>query len=408
MPTSISDPARQRLKDRIIARSLAVGFDDIGFMGPEGMEVPAARLDEFLALGRHGDMGWLQDRSAWRGDPATLWPEARSIIMLATSFAPPVDPLQSLARTDHGAVSVYAARRDYHDVVKGRLKELAQGLLSEARQIGVEASVKVFVDTAPVMEKPLAAKAGLGWQGKHTNMVSRRHGSWTFLGAIFTTLELPTDPPSPDHCGSCSRCLDICPTGAFPAPYQLDATRCIAYLTVEHQGQIPRAFRPAIGNRIFGCDDCLAVCPWNRFAATSQDIRLQMRGDLQLAPLADLLALDDAGFRQMFAGTPVKRLGRDRFLRNVLVAVGNAGQGGRAAPVAALAASAAARVGARGGGAWLGDPGARGRGMAVGAVRRLACPAARGAGRARPQPGEADPLVLVEWRDGSGEAGRAG
>lgn len=389
MPTSISDPARQRLKDRIIARSVQAGFDDIGFTGPGGMADAAAHLNTFIARGRHGDMGWLQDRAAWRGDPAALWPDARSIIMLATSFAPPVDPLQSLLRTDHGAVSVYAARRDYHDVVKGRLKQLAQGLLSEARQIGVDAAVKVFVDTAPVMEKPLAAKAGLGWQGKHTNMVSRRHGSWTFLGAIFTTLDLASDEPSPDHCGSCSRCLDICPTGAFPAPYQLDATRCIAYLTVEHQGQIPREFRAAIGNRIFGCDDCLAVCPWNRFASASQDIRLQMRGDLQLPPLAELLALDDGGFRQMFAGTPVKRLGRDRFLRNVLVAVGNAGQVGMVEQVRTL----------------LRDPAPLVRGMAVWALSQLLSPADLAAERFRHAPAETDALVRAEWQADQTAAG---
>lgn len=382
MPTLISDLARQRLKDRIIARSVQVGFDDIGFTGPGGMTDAAAQLDAFIARGRHGDMAWLQDRAAWRGDPAALWPEARSIIMLATSYAPPVDPLQSLLQADHGAVSVYAARRDYHDVVKGRLKQLAQGLLSEARQIGVDAAVKVFVDTAPVMEKPLAAKAGLGWQGKHTNMVSRRHGSWTFLGAIFTTLDLASDEPSPDHCGSCSRCLDICPTGAFPAPYQLDATRCIAYLTVEYQGQIPREFRTAIGNRIFGCDDCLAVCPWNRFASTSQDIRLEMQGDLQLAPLMDLLALDDAGFRRMFASTPVKRLGRDRFLRNVLVAVGNAGQVSMAEQVRLL----------------LRDPAPLVRGMAVWALSRLLSPAEFLAERGRHESAETDAQVLSEWQ----------
>lgn len=324
MPTSISEAARRRLRDRLLARASTEGFDDIGITGPSDMMEPATRLARFIELGRHGDMDWLRDRADWRGDPASLWPEVRSIIMLATSFAPPVDPLDGLSRTDRGAVSVYAARRDYHDVVKGRLKQLGQSLLADARQVGAPAEIKVFVDTAPVMEKPLAARAGLGWQGKHTNLVSRRHGSWTFLGAIFTTLDLPKDAPSGDHCGSCRRCLDICPTAAFPAPYQLDATRCIAYLTVEHQGQIPDRFRTAIGNRIFGCDDCLAVCPWNRFATESRDARLEMREDLHLAPLAELLTLDDAAFRKRFAGTPVKRLGRARFLRNVLVAAGNA------------------------------------------------------------------------------------
>ncbi|MDF1719462.1 MAG: tRNA epoxyqueuosine(34) reductase QueG [Minwuia sp.] len=378
----ISEAARQRLKDRIAARSVAVGFADIGFTGPQGMGTAAARLNEFVALGRHGDMGWLQDRAEWRGNPAALWPDARSVIMLATDFAPPTDPLLALDMADHGAVSVYAARRDYHDVVKGRLKQLAQGLLSEARQMGITAEVKVFVDTAPVMEKPLAAKAGLGWQGKHTNLVSRRLGSWTFLGAIFTTLDLPADQPSPDHCGSCTRCLDICPTKAFPSAYQLDATRCIAYLTVEHQGQIPQQFRTAIGNRIFGCDDCLAVCPWNRFAETSQDMRLQMRGDLQLAPLTALLDLDDAAFRQMFAGTPVKRLGRDRFLRNVLVAVGNTGQMVLIDQVRALLADSSPLV----------------RGMAVWALSCLVPAAEFAVERARHQSSEEDAQVLSEWR----------
>lgn len=344
----------------------------------------ASRLERFVELGHHGDMDWLRDRADWRGDPARLWPEVRSIIMLATSYAPPVDPLQSLSRHERGAVSVYAARRDYHDVVKGRLKQLGQSLLADARQVGTPAEIKVFVDTAPVMEKPLAAKAGLGWQGKHTNLVSRRHGSWTFLGAIFTTLDLPKDAPSGDHCGTCNRCLDICPTGAFPAPYQLDATRCIAYLTVEHQGQIPEQFRAAIGNRVFGCDDCLAVCPWNRFARDSRDVRLAMRQELHLAPLADLLALDDPAFRKRFAGTPVKRLGRARFLRNVLVAAGNAGDQGLLQQVRSLLADESPLV----------------RGMAVWALSRIGDATLF---RSESQPrlaAEPDAGVRAEWEAG--------
>lgn len=393
MPTSISEGAARRLRERLLHRARAEGFDDAGITGPDGMADAAARLGHFLQQGRHGDMDWLEQRADWRGDPRRLWQEVRSIIMLATSFAPPADPLHSLAQRDSGTVSVYAARRDYHDVVKGRLKQLGQGLLADARQAAGDAgtpaaAIKVFVDTAPVMEKPLAAQAGLGWQGKHTNLVSRSHGSWTFLGAIFTTLDLPHDDPSPDHCGTCRRCLDICPTDAFPAPYQLDARRCIAYLTVEHRGQIPARFRTAIGNRIFGCDDCLAVCPWNRFAAETRDARMQMRGDLHLAPLADLLALDDATFRQRFAGTPVKRLGRSRFLRNVLVAAGNADDPALLPRVTGL----------------LDDESPLVRGMAVWALGRLADPARIATETARRAGGEPDASVRAEWDAVSGGA----
>lgn len=308
------------LAQAIRDKALALGFDAVGFapaeLGPEAR----TRLRDFLAAGHHGTMGWMAEREAQRGDPRVLWPEARSLICLGLNYGPAGDALANLARPSVGNISVYARHRDYHDVVKGMLKHLAQFVV--ARGGG---GVKVFVDTAPVMEKPLAARAGLGWQGKHTNLVSRGHGSWLFLGEIYTTLELPPDPPGRDHCGSCRRCLDACPTGAFPAPYRLDATRCISYLTIEHQGPIPVALRPGIGNRIYGCDDCLAVCPWNRFASAAREAKLVARGDLMAPELVELAELDDAGFRGRFAGSPVKRIGRGRFARNVAVAIGNSG-----------------------------------------------------------------------------------
>ncbi len=299
-------------------RALALGFDAVGFapaaLGPEAR----TRLGDFIAAGQHGDMGWLAERTEQRSHPQALWAEARSVVALGLSYAPGGDPLATLGRADRGNLSVYARNRDYHDVVKGMLKHLAQFI---AARFGP--AVKVFVDTAPVMEKPLAAQAGLGWQGKHTNLVSRAHGSWLFLGEVYTTLELPPDPPHADRCGSCARCLAACPTDAFPAPYRLDATRCISYLTIEHRGPIPVALRPAMGNRIYGCDDCLAACPWNRFAQATRQAKLQARDDLT-APKLDVLAgLDDAGFRALFAGSPVKRIGRDRFVRNVAIAIGN-------------------------------------------------------------------------------------
>ncbi len=299
-------------------RALALGFDAVGFapaaLGPEAR----TRLADFIAAGQHGDMGWLAERVGQRSHPQALWAEARSVVALGLSYAPAGDPLATLGQADRGNVSVYARNRDYHDVVKGMLKHLAQFI---AARFGP--AVKVFVDTAPVMEKPLAARAGLGWQGKHTNLVSRAHGSWLFLGEVYTTLELPPDPPHADRCGSCARCLAACPTDAFPAPYRLDATRCISYLTIEHRGPIPVALRPAMGNRIYGCDDCLAACPWNRFARVTRQAKLQARDDLAAPRLAALADLDDAGFRALFAGSPVKRIGRDRFVRNVAIAVGN-------------------------------------------------------------------------------------
>jgi epoxyqueuosine reductase len=307
-------------KSLIRDKALSLGFDAVGFcraeLGPEARE----RLVAFLAKGQHGDMGWLADRAEKRSHPRSLWPEARSVIALGLSYAPEDDPLAVLARPNRGGISVYARNRDYHDVVKGMLKHLAQFVVS---RLGPE--VKVFVDTAPVMEKPLAEGAGIGWQGKHTNLVSRAHGSWLFLGEIYTTLDLPPDEPHPDRCGTCSRCLDVCPTRAFPAPYRLDATRCISYLTIEHHGPIPHELRPLMGNRIYGCDDCLSVCPWNRFARATSQPKLRARADLTAPALADLAGLDDAGFRRLFTGSPIKRIGRDRFVRNVLIAIGNSG-----------------------------------------------------------------------------------
>ena len=297
---------------------MAIGFDAVGFcsadLGPEAR----TRLRDFLAAGHHGDMGWLADRADQRSHPRALWPDARSVIALGLSYAPEDDPLASLDQPDRATISVYARNRDYHDIVKGRLKHLAQFLVS---RFGSE--VKVFVDTAPVMEKPLGMRAGLGWQGKHTNMVSRQHGSWLFLGEIYTSLDIPPDPPHADRCGTCARCLTVCPTEAFPAPYRLDARRCISYLTIEHHGPIPVELRPLMGNHIYGCDDCLAVCPWNRFAVPTTHEKLRGRTDLAAPALADLARLDDAGFRALFAGSPIKRIGRNRFIRNVLNAIGN-------------------------------------------------------------------------------------
>ena len=321
------------MKAAIRDRALSLGFDAVGFapaaLGPEARE----RLGAFIAAGQHGDMGWMADRADQRAQPRTLWAEARSVVALGVSYAPPDDPMATLARADRGNVSVYARNRDYHGLVKGMLKHLAQFIAARGG-----AGVKVFVDTAPVMEKPLAAAAGLGWQGKHTNLVSRAHGSWLFLGEVYTTLELPPDTPHADRCGTCTRCLAACPTNAFPAPYRLDATRCISYLTIEHRGPIPVALRPAMGNRIYGCDDCLAVCPWNRFARATPHTSLRARDDLVAPRLAELAALDDAGFRTLFSGSPVKRIGRDRFVRNVAIAVGNSGEAGLRGTAARLAA----------------------------------------------------------------------
>jgi epoxyqueuosine reductase len=341
-------------------------------IGPAG-----ERLDNFIEAGRHGDMAWLATTAARRGDPSKLWPEARSVVMLGMSYAPAGDPMAALEETSRGVISVYARGKDYHDILKSKLKALASML---AARSGAE--VKVFVDTAPVMEKPLAAAAGIGWQGKHTNLVSREHGSWLFLGAIFTTAELAPDAPEPDHCGSCRRCLDVCPTSAFPAPYVLDARRCLAYLSIEHKGHIPAEFRVPMGNRVFGCDDCLAVCPWNKFAAAAREARFSARPETDNPPLAELLGLDDRAFRERFKGTPVKRTGRDRFVRNVLIAAGNSGDLSLTPKVEALLDDASPLV----------------RAMAVWAMRRLAADGIGPRLRQRHLTRERDMAVRAEWQ----------
>jgi epoxyqueuosine reductase len=314
--------------------------------------------------------------AARRGDPRALWPQVRSVIMLGLNYDQGNDPLAILRRRDRGAISTYAQADDYHDVIKPRLKALARWLTAEAG-----GDVKVFVDTAAVMEKPLAGAAGLGWQGKHTNLVSRQFGSWLFLGAIFTTLDLPPDAPESDHCGSCRACLDVCPTAAFPAPYRLDARRCISYLTIEHKGPIPRELRAPMGNRIYGCDDCLAVCPWNKFARAGREMKLAARGELRAPPLAELARLDDAAFRKLFAKSPVKRTGRDRFVRNVLIAIGNSGD--------ATLAAEALRL--------LTDPSTLVRGAAVWALSRLLPPERFAELAAARRAQETEPLVVQEW-----------
>jgi epoxyqueuosine reductase len=309
------------LKQAIAREARALGFGGIGVTAPDAIPEAATHFREFLAAGAHGDMDWLAQNPGRRADPRGLWPDVRSVIMLGVNYGPDEDPLAILGDRSRGAISVYAQGDDYHDVIKKRLKILAQWLVTAA-----PCEVKVFVDTAAVMEKPLAQASGLGWQGKHTNLVSREFGSWLFLGAIFTTLELPRDEAGVDHCGSCRACLDICPTAAFPAPYKLDARRCISYLTIENKGPIPQEFRKGIGNRIYGCDDCLAVCPWNKFAQAGHEAKLAARDELRSPELAELVRLDDAAFRARFTKSSVKRIGRDRFVRNVLMAIGNSGE----------------------------------------------------------------------------------
>lgn len=312
------------LRSKLEIRARDEEFAGLGICAPDATPETAARLREYLAKGRHGQMGWMAERENWRGSAAALWPEARSVIMLAEAYTPEKNPLEILQQRDLAAISVYAQGKDYHDIVKRRLKRVGRWLLEEAARSAQDCEIKVFVDTAPVMEKPLAQAAGLGWQGKHTNILSRDLGSWFFLGAIFTTLNLPKDRADVSHCGSCRSCLDICPTKAFPAPYQLDARRCISYLTIEHKGPVDLDLRALMGNRIYGCDDCLAVCPWNKFAQAATEIGYQPRAG---APeLAELAALDDASFRTRFSGSPIKRIGRDRFIRNVCYAIGNSGR----------------------------------------------------------------------------------
>lgn len=319
----MAEDAAAALARRLKETACAEGFTACGICRPDAVPEAAGRLRAFLDAGAHGQMAWMERRAEWRGDPTALWPEARAVVMLAESYAPSEDPRGILGHRSLGAISVYAQGRDYHDLVKRRLKRLGGWLVAETG-----AAIKVFVDTAPVMEKPLAEAAGLGWQGKHTNLLGRGFGNWVFLGAIFTTHPLPPDPPERDHCGSCRACLEACPTNAFPAPYRLDARRCISYLTIEHQGPVDPDLRPALGNRIYGCDDCLAACPWNKFAVAAREIGYAARVELGRPRLADLAGLDDADFREVFAGSPIKRIGRDRFARNVAYAIGNSGDPG--------------------------------------------------------------------------------
>src|SRR5579863_733284 len=365
------------LKESLAQQARAIGFDCARVTDPGAIAQAGKYFLEFLQTGGHGDMDWLAANPERRGDPRTLWPGVRSVIMLGVNYGPDEDPLEILQQRTRGAISVYAQGDDYHDVIKKRLKALARWLAATA-----SCEVKVFVDTAAVMEKPLAQAAGIGWQGKHTNLVSRDFGSWLFLGAIFTNADLPRDQPEADHCGSCQACLDICPTSAFPAPYKLDARRCISYLTIESKGPIPHEFRKAIGNRIFGCDDCLAVCPWNKFAEAGHEAKLAAREELRAPDLAALARLDDAAFRSLFAKSPVKRVGRDRFIRNVLIAIGNSNDRALAAEAERL----------------LGDTNALVRGAAVWALSQLLEPVEFAALAAGEEP---DDSVVAEWRHGA-------
>jgi epoxyqueuosine reductase len=365
------------LKATLADQARALGFDCVGITDPDAIAEAGRHFQDFLADGAHGDMDWLADRPERRADPRVLWPGVRSVIMLGVNYGPDENPLTILEQRTRGAISVYARGDDYHDVIKKRLKALARWLVAAS---GGE--VKVFVDTAAVMEKPLARAAGLGWQGKHTNLVSREFGSWLFLGAIFTASELPRDDAEADHCGSCQACLDICPTAAFPAPYKLDARRCISYLTIENKGPIPREFRKAIGNRIYGCDDCLAVCPWNKFAQAGREAKLAAREELRAARLADLARLDDAAFRTLFAKSPVKRIGRDRFLRNVLIAIGNSNERALAVEAQRL----------------LDDPSPLVRGAAIWALARLIESAEFAALASAAIRTESDETVRGEWQ----------
>ena len=366
------------LKEELKQQARALGFDCIGVTAPDATVAAGRYFREFLEAGAHGEMDWLATNPERRMDPRALWPGVRSIIMLGVNYGPDEDPLAALAKRRFGAISVYAQGDDYHDVIKKRLKALARWFAAASG-----AELKVFVDTAAVMEKPLAQAAGLGWQGKHTNLVSREFGSWLFLGAIYSAADLPLDEPESDHCGSCNACQEICPTAAFPAPYKLDARRCISYLTIENKGPIPHEFRKAIGNRIYGCDDCLAVCPWNKFAQAGREAKLAARAELRAPELADLVRLDDTAFRALFTKSPVKRIGRDRFLRNVLIAIGNAGD--------ASLASEAERL--------LDDASPLVRGAAVWALSQLMARDAFAALAQRAGVGETDDTVRGEWKD---------
>lgn len=367
-----------RLRAFIGAEAKAAGFETFGIVRPDAIPQAPSRLAEFVEHHRHGTMQWMEERGAERSSPSILWPQVRSIIMLGMNYGPQSDPRDLLDEPDKGLISVYARNRDYHDIIKGRLKNLAGRLIAR-----IGGDVKVFVDTAPVMEKPLAAAAGLGWQGKHTNLVSREYGSWLFLGSIFTTEEIEPDEMQTDHCGNCRACLSACPTNAFPAPYQIDARRCISYLTIENKGPIPAEFRSAIGNHIYGCDDCLAACPWNKFAKTASEARLIARDDLNEPSLEFLLELDDPAFRTLFSGSPIKRIGRDRFLRNVLVAAGNSGDRALVEKCTKL----------------LGDESELVRGSAIWALSQLLHRSELEALFSHYGTAEHDPSVLVEWQD---------
>ncbi len=371
-------------KAEIAERARALGFDQVGFAAPEPAPGVAESLADFLDQGRQGDMDWMARHAERRSDPRVLWPGVATIIAVGLNYGPAGDPLAILERPERGAVSVYAQGGDYHKLMKSRLKRLARAI---AETHG--ARVKVFVDTAPVMEKPAAMSAGIGWQGKHTNLVSRQHGSWLFLGEVFTDLELPPDVAEADHCGACRACIDVCPTGAITAPYELDPRRCISYLTIEHKGHIAVEFRAAMGNRIYGCDDCLAVCPWNKFATPTGETALLPRAQLSAPRLGDLAALDDAAFREVFAGSPIKRTGRDRFVRNVLIAIGNSDD-------AALVPSAQGL---------LGDPSPLLRAMAVWALAQLLPAADFTRLRARHADAETDSAVREEWQAGTEDRG---
>jgi epoxyqueuosine reductase len=364
------------LKAALAREARALGFDCIGVTDPDAIAGAGKYFREVLTAGAHGEMDWLAANPERRMDPQALWPGVRSIIMLGVNYGPDENPLEMLARRSHGTISVYAQGDDYHDVVKKRLKALARWFATESGE-----ELKVFVDTAAVMEKPLAQAAGLGWQGKHTNLVSREFGSWLFLGAIYSAADLPRDQADGDHCGSCNACQEICPTAAFPAPYKLDARRCISYLTIENKGPIPHEFRKAIGNRIYGCDDCLAVCPWNKFAQAGREAKLAARAELRAPLLAELVRLDDAAFRALFAKSPVKRIGRDRFIRNVLIAIGNADD--------ASLASEAERL--------LNDASPLVRGAAVWALSQLMAREAFAALAKRADASETDDSVRLEW-----------
>ncbi len=371
------------IREAIRGQALAMGFDAVGFTAARLAAAARADLGEYLARGYHGDMGWLAQTAVRRGDPQALWPEAKSVVVLGLNYAPDDDPLAAAADAERGAISVYARGRDYHETLKKRLKALARWIGARWPD-ELSGGVKVFVDTAPVMEKPLAREAGLGWQGKHTNLVSREFGSWLFLGEIYLSLELAPDAPESDHCGHCRRCLDACPTNAFPAPYRLDARRCISYLTIEHKGPIPDELRPAIGNRIFGCDDCLAVCPWNKFARPTAEPEFLPRQALTAPRLVDLAGLDDAAFRARFAGTSIRRTGRDRFLRNVLIALGNVTDPGPDVVAAARRC--------------LDDPSPLVRGAAVWAFGRVAGAERVAAEAASRYGAESDAAVRAEWQ----------